>query len=63
MLPDPRCFAATTVNPLGRLSAQAVEAAESAMPASAVAWAARRDLGNVEDAYQEVYRRIVGSGS
>jgi phosphoribosylaminoimidazole-succinocarboxamide synthase len=23
----------------------------------------RRDLGNVEDAYQEVYRRIVGSGS
>src|SRR5439155_629670 len=23
----------------------------------------RRDLGNVEEAYQEVYRRIVGSGS
>jgi phosphoribosylaminoimidazole-succinocarboxamide synthase len=23
----------------------------------------RRDLGNVEDAYQEVYRRVVGSGS
>jgi hypothetical protein len=29
MLPDPRCFAATTANPLARLSAQAVEAADA----------------------------------
>jgi hypothetical protein len=29
ILPDPRCFAATTNNPLGRLSARAVEAADA----------------------------------